>query len=98
VGLPLLGTISLLLSEKPIKWDALCSSDNVANLGIFYGEKVGALGQFFMGLYLLVVIFLAVTLKDWGIRVACIGPYSGSLGLIVVAFVVAATVVGVPVR
>jgi len=44
VGLPLLGTASLLLSEKPIKQDALYSSNNVANLGIFYREKVGALG------------------------------------------------------
>jgi len=44
VGLPLLGTASLLLSEKPIKRDALCSSNNVANLSIFYREKAGALG------------------------------------------------------
>jgi len=44
VGLPLLGTASLLLSEKPIKWDALYSSNNVANLGIFCREKAGALG------------------------------------------------------
>jgi len=44
VGLPLLGTASLPLSEKPIKRDALCSSNNVANLSIFYREKVGALG------------------------------------------------------
>jgi len=44
VGLLLLGTASLLLSEKPIKWDTLYSSNNVANLGIFYREKVGALG------------------------------------------------------
>ena len=73
-------------------------SNNIANLSIFYGEKVGALGQFLAGLHLLVAVFLAVTLKDWGIRVACIGPYSGSLGLIVVAFVIAAAVVGVPVR
>jgi len=64
VGLLLLGTASLLLSEKPIKWDALYLSNNVANLSIFYGEKVGALGQFLVGLYLPVAIFLAVTLKD----------------------------------
>jgi len=51
-----------------------------------------------MGLYLLVAIFLAVILKDWGIRVAYIRPYSGSLGLIVMAFIVAAAMVGVPVR
>jgi len=44
VGLLLLGTASLLLSKKPIKWDALYSSNNVANLSIFYGEKVGTLG------------------------------------------------------
>jgi len=44
VGLPLLGTTSLPLSEKPIKQDALCLSNNIANLGIFYGEKAGALG------------------------------------------------------
>jgi len=44
VGLLLLGTASLLLSEKPIKRDALYSSDNIANLGIFYREKVGTLG------------------------------------------------------
>jgi len=44
VGLPLLGTASLLLSEKPIKRDALCSSNDVANFSIFCGEKVGALG------------------------------------------------------
>jgi len=64
VELPLLGTTSLLLSEKPIKRDALYSSNNIANLGIFYGEKAGALGQFLIGLHLLVAIFLAVTLKD----------------------------------
>jgi len=44
VGLLLLGTTSLLLSKKPIKRDALCLSNDIANLGIFYGEKVGALG------------------------------------------------------
>jgi len=44
VGLLLLGTASLLLSEKPIKRDALYLSDNIANFSIFYGEKVGALG------------------------------------------------------
>jgi len=44
VRLPLLGTASLLLSKEPIKWDALCSPNNVANLSIFCGEKVGALG------------------------------------------------------
>jgi len=44
VGLPLLGTTSLPLSKKPIKWDALYLSNNVANLSIFYKEKVGALG------------------------------------------------------
>jgi len=44
VGLPLLRTTSLLLSKKPIKWDALRSSNDIANLGIFYGEKAGALG------------------------------------------------------
>jgi len=98
VGLPLLRTASLLLSEKPIKRDALYSSDDVANLSIFCREKVGALGQFLAGLYLPVAVFLAVTLKDWGIGVACIGPYSSSLGLIIMAFVIAAAVVGVPVR
>jgi len=64
VGLPLLGTTSLLLSEKPIKWDALYSSNNIANLSIFCGEKAGALGQFLAGLYLPVAVFLTVTLKD----------------------------------
>ena len=44
VGLLLLGTASLLLSKKPIKRDTLYLSNNIANLGIFYGEKVGALG------------------------------------------------------
>jgi len=64
VGLLLLGTTSLLLSKKPIKWDALYLSNNIANLSIFYREKVGTLGQFLMGLYLPVAVFLAVTLKD----------------------------------
>jgi len=64
VGLLLLGTASLLLSEKPIKWDALYLFNNIANLGIFYREKVGALGQFLIGLYLPVAVFLIVTLKD----------------------------------
>jgi len=64
VGLLLLGTASLLLSEKPIKRNALCLSNNIANLSIFCREKVGALGQFLVGLYLPVAIFLAVTLKD----------------------------------
>jgi len=64
VRLPLPGTASLLLSEKPIKRDALRSSDDVANLSIFCGEKAGALGQFLAGLYLPVTIFLTVTLKD----------------------------------
>ena len=98
MGLLLLETASLLLSEKPIKRDALCLSDNIANLNIFYREKVGALGQFLAGLYLLVAIFLIVTLKDQGIKVAYIRPYSGSLGLIIIAFIVAATIVGVPVK
>jgi len=44
IELPLLGTASLLLSKKPIKQNALYSSDNIANLSIFYREKVGALG------------------------------------------------------
>jgi len=44
VGLLLLGTASLLLSKEPIKWDALRSPNNIANLSIFYREKVGALG------------------------------------------------------
>jgi len=43
VELLLLGTASLLLSKKPIKWDAFCLSNNIANLSIFYREKVGAL-------------------------------------------------------
>jgi len=51
-----------------------------------------------MGLYLLVAVFLTVTLKDWGIRVACIRPYSSSLGLIVIAFIITAAIVGVPIR
>jgi len=44
VGLLLLGTASLLLNKKPIKWDTFCLSNNIANLSIFYGEKVSALG------------------------------------------------------
>jgi len=64
VGLPLLKTASLLLSEKPIKRDTLCLFNNVANLNIFYREKAGALGQFLIGLYLLIAVFLTVTLKD----------------------------------
>ena len=44
VGLPLLGTASLPLSKKPIKRDAFYSSNNIANLNIFYREKAGALG------------------------------------------------------
>jgi len=44
VGLLLLRTANLLLSKKPIKRDALYLSNNVANLSIFYREKVGALG------------------------------------------------------
>ena len=44
VGLLLLGTASLPLSKEPIKWDALCLPNDVANLSIFYREKVGALG------------------------------------------------------
>jgi len=44
VRLLLLGTIGLLLSEKPIKRDAIYLFNNIANLSIFYREKVGALG------------------------------------------------------
>jgi len=44
VGLLPLGTASLLLSEESIKWNALYLSNNIANLNIFYREKVGALG------------------------------------------------------
>ena len=97
VGLLPLGTASLLLSEESIKQDALYLSNNVANLSIFYREKVGALGQFLMDLYLLVAVFLAVTLEDQGIRVVYIRPYSSSLGLIIMAFIITA-VVGIPVR
>jgi len=43
VGLLLPRTASLLLSEKPIKRDALYLSNNIANLSIFYREKAGAL-------------------------------------------------------
>jgi len=64
VGLLLPGTTSLLLSEEPIKQDALYSPDNIANLSIFYREKAGTLGQFLADLHLPVAIFLAVTLKD----------------------------------
>jgi len=38
VGLLFLGTTSLLLSEKPIKRDALYLFNNIANLSIFYGK------------------------------------------------------------
>jgi len=44
VGLPLLGAASLLLSKESIKRDTLYLSNNIANLSIFYREKVGALG------------------------------------------------------
>jgi len=44
VGLPLLGTASLLLSEEPIKWDALYLPNDVTNISVFYREKVGTLG------------------------------------------------------
>ena len=87
MGLSLLGTASLLLSKEPIKQDALCSPNNIANLSIFYREKAGALGQFFTDLYFLVAVFLTVTLEDQGIKVAYIRPYSCSLGLVVVAIV-----------
>ena len=92
-----LGTISLLLSEESIKQDALYLPNNIANLSIFYREKVGTLGQFFADLYLLVAVFLIVTLKGQGIRVVYIKPYNSSLGLIIIAFIIAA-IVGVPVR
>jgi len=45
-----------------------------------------------------VAVFLTVTLKDWGIKVACIKPYSGSLGLTIIDFIIIATVVEVPIR
>ena len=64
VGLPPLRAASLLLSKESIKQDALYSSNNIANLSIFYGEKVGALGQFLTDLHLLVAVFLIVTLED----------------------------------
>ena len=64
MGLLLLKTTSLLLSEKPIKQNAFCLFNNIANLSIFYREKAGTLGQFLAGLYLPVAIFLTVTLKD----------------------------------
>jgi len=44
IGLLLLKTVSLLLSEKPIKRDTLRLSNNIANLSIFYRKKAGALG------------------------------------------------------
>ena len=50
-----------------------------------------------MDLYLLVAVFLIVSLEDWGIRVIYIRPYGSSLGLIVVAFIIA-TLVGVSVK
>ena len=50
-----------------------------------------------MDLHFPVAIFLAVFLEDWGIRVTCVRPYSSSLGLIVVAFIIA-VLVGGPIR
>ena len=50
-----------------------------------------------MDLYLLVAIFLIVSLKDKGIKVIYIKPYGGSLGLIIIAFIIA-ILVGVPIR
>ena len=50
-----------------------------------------------MDLHLLVAVFLTVSLEDWGIRVTCIKPYSGSLGLIIVAFIIT-ILVGVSVK
>jgi len=44
-----------------------------------------------------VAVFLTVTLEDWGIRVVCIRPYSGSSGLVIMVFVIAA-IVGVPIK
>ena len=41
-----------------------------------------------MDLYLLVAIFLRVSLKDYRIRVAYIRPYNSSLGLIIIAFII----------
>ena len=97
VGLLLLGAISLLLSKESDKQYTLYSPNNIANFNIFYRKKAGALGQFFTDLYLLVIIFLTVFLKDQGIRVMYIKPYSNSLGLIIVAFIII-TLVGVPVK
>jgi len=44
VELPPLETASLLLNKKSIKRDNLYLSNNIANLSIFYRDKVGALG------------------------------------------------------
>ena len=50
-----------------------------------------------MDLYFSVAIFLAVFLKDWGIKVICIRLCNDSLGSIIMAFVVV-ILVGVPVK
>ena len=45
-----------------------------------------------MDLYFLIAIFLIVSLKDLGIRVIYIRPYNSSLGLVIVAFIIAALI------
>ena len=50
-----------------------------------------------MDLYFLITIFLTVSLEDWGIKIIYIKPYSSSLSLIIVAFIIT-TLVGVPVK
>ena len=97
VGLLFLRTISLLLGEESIKQYTLYSPNDVANLNIFYRKKVGALGQFFTDLYLPVAVFLAVSLEDQGIKIIYIKSYSGSLDLIIMAFIITA-LVGVSVK
>ena len=97
MGLLFLGAISLLLGEESVKQCTLYLPNDVANFSIFYRKKADTLSQFFADLYLLVIIFLTVSLEDQGIKIIYIRPYSSSLGLIIMAFIIA-VLVGVPVK
>ena len=97
MGLLFLRAISLLLGEESVKQCTLCLPNNVANFSIFYRKKAGTLGQFLTDLYFSVAVFLIVSLEDQGIRVIYIRPYGGSLGLIIIAFIIA-VLVGVPIK
>ena len=45
-----------------------------------------------MDLYLLITIFFVVSLKNQKIKIKYIKPYSGSLGLIIIAFIIVALI------